>query len=82
MRRRRGPSGRDVDLPCFQYAQADARYYGIEAEGSLRLATIGRYAINADLLGDYVNAQILGTGPRRASRRSVCSAGWRPSRTL
>ena len=57
------PSGRDVDLPCFQYAQADARYYGIEAEGSLRLATIGRYAINADLLGDYVNAQILGTGP-------------------
>lgn len=57
------PSGRDVDLPCFQYAQADARYYGIEAEGSLRLATIGTYAINADLLGDYVNAQILNNGP-------------------
>jgi iron complex outermembrane recepter protein len=57
------PSGRDVDLPCFQYAQADARYYGIEAEGSLRLATIGSYAINADLLGDYVHAQIIGTGP-------------------
>ncbi|MEK9211968.1 TonB-dependent receptor [Sphingomonas sp. 2378] len=57
------PSGREVDLPCFQYAQADARYYGIEAEGSLRLATVGRYAINADLLGDYVHAQIIGTGP-------------------
>ncbi|WP_343528898.1 TonB-dependent receptor [Sphingomonas sp.] len=57
------PSGREVDLPCFQYAQADARYYGIEAEGSLRLATIGTYAINADLLGDYVHAQILNTGP-------------------
>lgn len=57
------PSGREVDLPCFAYAQADARYYGIEAEGSLRLATIGKYAINADLLGDYVHAQIIGTGP-------------------
>lgn len=57
------PSGRTVDLPCFQYAQADARYYGIEAEGSVRLATIGTYAINADLLGDYVHAQILNTGP-------------------
>ncbi|WP_322963844.1 TonB-dependent receptor [Sphingomonas fuzhouensis] len=57
------PSGRDVDLPCFQYAQADARYYGVEAEGSLRLATIGTYAINADLLGDYVHAQIIDTGP-------------------
>ncbi|MET3438305.1 TonB-dependent receptor [Sphingomonas sp. 1185] len=57
------PSGRKVDLPCFQYAQADARYYGIEAEGSVRLATIGTYAINADLLGDYVHAQILNTGP-------------------
>jgi len=57
------PSGREVDLPCFAYAQADARYYGIEAEGSLRLATIGRYAINADLLGDYVHAQIIDTGP-------------------
>ena len=57
------PSGRTVDLPCFQYAQADARYYGIEAEGSVRLATIGTYAISADLLGDYVHAQILNTGP-------------------
>ncbi|MET4897465.1 TonB-dependent receptor [Sphingomonadaceae bacterium jetA1] len=57
------PSGRSVDLPCFQYSQADARYYGVEAQGSVRLATVGRYAINADLLGDYVHARILNTGP-------------------
>lgn len=57
------PSGRDVDLPCFAYAQADARYYGFEADASLRLAQIGSYAINADVLGDYVRATVTGSGP-------------------
>jgi len=57
------PSGRDVDLPCFQYQQADARYYGFEAEGSVRVARIGGYTINADLLGDYVRADISNRGP-------------------
>ncbi len=57
------PSGRDVDLPCFQYAQADARYYGFEADASLKLAQIGEYAINADLVGDYVRATVEGGGP-------------------
>lgn len=57
------PSGRDVDLPCFQYQQADARYYGFEADASLRLATVGSYAINADLLGDYVHANVTDVGP-------------------
>jgi len=50
------PSGRDVDLPCFQYQQGSARYFGFEIEGSVRLAQIGRYAINLDGLGDYVQA--------------------------
>ncbi|MES3152517.1 TonB-dependent receptor [Sphingomonas faeni] len=57
------PSGRIVDLPCFQYQQADARYYGVEANASVRLARIGGYVINADALGDYVHANIVDDGP-------------------
>ncbi|MEG3088382.1 TonB-dependent receptor [Sphingomonas sp. PB4P5] len=56
------PSGRDVDLPCFQYQQQDARYYGFEADASLRVATLGQYTVNADLLGDYVRANIIDQG--------------------
>ncbi|WP_342248864.1 TonB-dependent receptor [Sphingomonas sp. OTU376] len=51
------------DLPVFQYNQADARYYGFEAEGSLRLATVKGFTINATALADYVHAEIVGTGP-------------------
>jgi iron complex outermembrane receptor protein len=51
------------DLPVFQYAQADARYYGFEVEGSKRIATAGAFTINADLLGDYIHASIIGQGP-------------------
>ncbi len=57
------PSGREVDLPCFQYQQADARYYGFEANASVRLARIGGYVINADALGEYVRANIVDQGP-------------------
>ncbi len=57
------PSGREVDLPCFQYRQADANYYGVEAELSARLGRIGGFAINADLLGDYVRATVRNRGP-------------------
>ncbi len=57
------PSGRTVDLPCFQYQQADARYYGFEASASARLARIGGYVINVDALGDYVHANIVDNGP-------------------
>jgi iron complex outermembrane receptor protein len=56
------PSGREVELPCFQYQQRDARYYGFEADASLRVATLGQYTINADLLGDYVRANIVDQG--------------------
>lgn len=51
------------DLPIFQYYQADARYYGIEAEGSARLGTVKNFTINADVLGDYVHANVIGAGP-------------------
>ena len=57
------PSGRDVDLPCFQYQQADARYYGFEADASATLFRMGSTKINADVLGDYVHAQIRDAGP-------------------
>ena len=57
------PSGRELDLPCFQSSQADARYWGLEADASVRLAQFGQWTINADLLGDYVHANIVDTGP-------------------
>ena len=57
------PSGREVDLPCFQFQQAKARYYGFEADVSAKLFEIGATRINADLLGDYVHATIDDVGP-------------------
>jgi iron complex outermembrane receptor protein len=57
------PSGRTVDFPCFQSQQADATYYGAEAEASVVLARVGGYKINADALGDYVHASIVDQGP-------------------
>lgn len=57
------PSGRDVDLPCFELTQGDARYYGFEASGSVKVAQLGAYAINVDALGDYVNATLTNRGP-------------------
>lgn len=57
------PSGREVDLPCFQFQQADARYYGFEADASFRLAQLGAYTINIDALGDYVRATIVDRSP-------------------
>ena len=57
------PSGREVDLPCFQFQQRDARYYGFEADASARIARLGTTAINADILGDYVRATLVDQGP-------------------
>jgi len=51
------------DLPVYQYAQAPARYYGFEAEASARLAQVGDYAINGDILADYVRAEVIGQSP-------------------
>jgi iron complex outermembrane receptor protein len=55
--------GRAVDLPCFQNRQADARYYGFEADLSGTIAQIGATRINADLLGDYVRANVVDVSP-------------------
>jgi iron complex outermembrane receptor protein len=57
------PSGRDADLPCFQYQQDDARYWGVEAQLTANLFQVGDYRINADVLGDYVRATIVDLGP-------------------
>ena len=57
------PSGREADLPCFQYQQADARYYGFEADLSATLFQIGTTRINGDVLGDYVHANVVDQGP-------------------
>ena len=56
------PSGRTVDLPCFQFQQSGARYYGLEGDMSVRLASIGATTLNFDLLGDVVHASANG-GP-------------------
>jgi len=51
------------DLPVFEYRQGDARYFGVELEGSARLAQIGAVTLNGDVVGDYVRATIDGVGP-------------------
>ena len=53
----------DVDLPCFQFQQAKARYYGVEAQGTVTLAKFGDVTLTADALGDYVHARIVDVGP-------------------
>ena len=50
-------------LPVFRITQADARYSGIELEGSARLARIGGATLVADAVADYVRATIKGAGP-------------------
>ena len=50
-------------LPVFQSYQADARYYGVEAQVTATLARVGDWKIAADGLADYVRATIIGTGP-------------------
>jgi iron complex outermembrane receptor protein len=51
------------DLPVFQISQADARYSGIEMEGSVRLARMSGVTFVADAVADYVRATIEGAGP-------------------
>nr|WP_225421394.1 TonB-dependent receptor [Sphingomonas parva] len=50
-------------LPVFQITQGDARYSGIELEGSLRVTQLGEFAINLDGVADYVRATIERVGP-------------------
>jgi iron complex outermembrane receptor protein len=56
-------AGEDIELPCFQYNQAKARYWGFEADASLRLGQVAGHTIVADLIGDYVRANVVDRGP-------------------
>ncbi|GGB25034.1 TonB-dependent receptor [Sphingomonas metalli] len=56
-------AGDAVDLPCFQYQQADARYWGVEADATAHLFAIGNTRLNLDVLGDYVRANVVDVGP-------------------
>lgn len=55
--------GADMEFPCYAFSQADARYYGFEAEASVTLANIGSTKINVDGVADYVRATIKSNGP-------------------
>jgi len=55
--------GEPLDFPCYQNFQAKAKYYGFEAEGSLKLAQLGQFSLNADGIADYVRATVTGSGP-------------------
>ncbi len=56
-------AGEAPDLPCFQYQQEDARYWGVEADASAQLFAIGATQVNLDVLGDYVRATVVDAGP-------------------
>jgi iron complex outermembrane receptor protein len=51
------------DLPVFQFFQDGAVYWGFEIQGTATLAKWGDWALNANLLADYVNAEIDNAGP-------------------
>jgi iron complex outermembrane receptor protein len=51
------------DLPVFQYRQAKARFYGVEAQIAATVARIGGTKIGVDGVADYVRATVSGVGP-------------------
>jgi iron complex outermembrane receptor protein len=58
------PTGELEDgLPVFNYEQVDARFYGVEAEASARLAQFGSTAVVVDGVADYTHATIKNGGP-------------------
>lgn len=51
------------DLPVFQYFQGSARFWGFEAEASVRAARWGEQQIVIDALADYTRATLRTVGP-------------------
>ena len=51
------------DLPLFRYHQADATYYGFEAEASATLFHAAGFRFIGDAVADYVRATVRGAGP-------------------
>lgn len=54
--------GVEDGLPVYQSAQAKARYYGFELQGTANLAKLGGMDLVADGLADYVHAEVVGVG--------------------
>ncbi|MET0180607.1 MAG: TonB-dependent receptor [Novosphingobium sp.] len=50
-------------LPVFRIGQGDARYFGIELEGSARVVRVHGFDLSLDAVLDYVRATIAGVGP-------------------
>lgn len=51
------------DLPVFQYLQRRARVWGVEAEASAMLGSLGGFDFYVDGVADYVRTTIRGEGP-------------------
>ncbi|WP_439545577.1 TonB-dependent receptor [Sandarakinorhabdus sp.] len=57
------PTGAEEDeLPVFAYTQTDARFWGLEVEGTVRLARLGQTRIDATGLLDFTRATLLNGG--------------------
>jgi iron complex outermembrane receptor protein len=59
------PTGGEEDgLPVFEYLQDGARFWGLEAEGAVTVATLGQTKLQVTGLADFVRADILDGGGR------------------
>jgi iron complex outermembrane receptor protein len=69
-------------LPVYQSAQAKARYYGFEVQGTATLAKLGSMDLVADGLADYVRAEIsdFGAAPRIPPLRLLGGLGVKGSK--
>ncbi|GGY47166.1 TonB-dependent receptor [Parvularcula lutaonensis] len=47
-----------AELTVFQYTQADATFSGLEIEGQLELGQASGFDVSADLVADFVNAEL------------------------
>ncbi len=69
------PTGAEIDgLAAFEYRQAGARHWGMEAEGAATVARLGRTSIELTGLADFVRADLLagrGHAPRIPPLRAI-----------
>lgn len=58
------PTGNEIEgFPVYQFVQENARFYGVEAEASARLASWGDRTLTLDGGADYTHASLVGVGP-------------------
>jgi iron complex outermembrane receptor protein len=56
--------GEEEGLPVFEYQQDGARFWGLEAEAAVTVATLGETRLQVTGLADFVRADLLGGGGR------------------